>query len=429
LRRYAAFLLFAAVLIAGAFVRLSRLPHEDPRWYTLSSLARELAAEKQTYDVVVASLGGGANAFGLISDEQKAFLRLVFSQGKYELLDREPQLTLRTLGQGLDALAERRKAAPVQEAKAPPEHRSEALGLPTGKPGLSGEPFLKDVGLGLKWGDRLDVQKAARAADSQRLADVLEGVALGVLDVDGFDMARFPASFVDTLVAQGHQVRVLDQRLAANFGDLERKGRPVATPLWVATGRTLDDGEPLLLPVPHAQLVLQVRGPKVNADVTFYPSLDLAGDGSGGARFRADVTTDQRWTGGWIAHTYERAEAQRALGLMLQMRRGLDEKVRAKGLPLDGYFSLGVCTLAPAVVEQALSGRTTLWPLTHDPKYFDTDSELDVLVRALPVDGRDDKVPDNARLKGALPWRSFRDVPFPLLARQLRALRLLEDGS
>jgi hypothetical protein len=423
LRRYATFFLFASVLVAGAFIRLSRMPRGDPRWYTLSTLARELAGENQTYDLVIASLGGGANAFGLISDEHKAFLRLVFSQGRYELLDRQPQLTLKTLAQGLDVLASKR---PAPATKPLPEHRAEPLGLPTGKSGPTGEPYLKDIGLGMSWGDRLDKTKAARAADSQRLADVLEAVAVGTLDVEGFDMARFPASFVETLTAQGHHVQVVDQRLAANFGDLERNGRPVATPLWVATGRQLADGEPLLLPVPHAQLVLLVRGPKVNADVTFYPSLDIAGDGSGGARFRADLTTDQAWTGGWIAHTYEKDQAVRALELMLTMRRALDDKVQQKALPLDGYFALGVCTLAPAVVEQALFDKTTLWPLTHDAKYFDSDSELDRLVRALPSDGRDDKAPDDARLSGSVPWRTLREVPFPLLAKQLEALKLLE---
>src|SRR5258708_6917497 len=55
LRRYTAFVLFAVVLTVGGFLRLSRLPHEDPRWYTLSSLARELARERQTYDAVIAS--------------------------------------------------------------------------------------------------------------------------------------------------------------------------------------------------------------------------------------------------------------------------------------------------------------------------------------------------------------------------------------
>jgi hypothetical protein len=168
-----------------------------------------------------------------------------------------------------------------------------------------------------------------------------------------------------------------------------------------------------------------VRGPKVNADVTFYPSLDLAGDGSGGARFRADVTADQSWCGGQVAHAYVREQAVRALELMLVMRRELYAKVQAKALPLDGYFTLGVCTLAPAVVEQAIGGETTLWPLTHDPSLFDGEGELDRLVRALPHDGRDETVPSDERLRGSLPWRSSKELPYKFLARELESLKLL----
>lgn len=420
MRRFAAFAVIAIVLIAGALIRIGRLAEQ--RWYTLGSLAEELAGEKQTYDLVVNALGGGADAFGLISDEHKAFLRTVFSKGDYALLDEQPQVTLPTLARGLELLAAKRPYAPSAALPAP---RTEPLGLPTGKPPLTGEPFLKDLGLELLWGDRLDPKKAALGPDSQRLADVLDGVALGWLTVEGFDMARFPASFVETLTAQGHEVTVIDQRLAANFGDLERRGRSVATPLWVATGKKGTDGQPLLLPVPHAQLVLQVRGPKVNAVVTFYPSLDLEGAGGGGARFRADVTKDQPWTGGWVALTYEKEKAVRALELMLLLRRALRQKIDAHALPLDGYFALGVCTMAPAVVEQAVTGKTTLWPLTHDPALFGGDGELDALVRALPVDGRSVTEPDDARLRGAVPWKTAQDVPFRFLAKQLSELGLL----
>lgn len=425
MRRYAAFALFAGVLIAGLLIRLSRAPALgiDPRWYTLGSLARELAQEKQSYDVVITALGGVSGAFGVITEEHKTFLRALFSRGEYEELDQQPQLTLPMLGQALKLLAGKR---PFAAPPPLPEPRTEALGLPTGRPGLTAEPYLQDLGLDFTWGDRLDPEKAARAADSQRLAEVLEGVALGYLSVEGFDLQRFPASFVETLTAQGHTVEVVDQRLAANFGDLERRGKPVATPLWVVTGKRVE-GQPLMLPVPHAQLVLRIKGPKVNADVTLYPSLDLAGDGSGGARFRADVTKDQAWTGGVIAHTYVAAQAVRALELMLLLRRELRAKVLEKQLPLDGYFELGVCTLAPAVVEQALGARTTLWPLTHDPKLFDGASELDALVRAMPSDGRDDAVPSDERLKASLPWRDPKDVPFKFLTRELQQLKLLES--
>ena len=184
-----------------------------------------------------------------------------------------------------------------------------------------------------------------------------------------------------------------------------------------------------MLPVPHAQLQLEVSGPKVNAFVTFYPALDLAGDGSGGARFRADVTADQGWTGGWVAHTYEKEQAVRALELMLLMRGELEAKVVTHALPLDGYFALGVCTMSPAVVEQALTGKTTVWPLTHDPKYFGGDGPLDVLVRALPHDGRDESVPSDDRLLGSVPWRTEKDVPFTFLVRELNALHLMPGSS
>ena len=84
-----------------------------------------------------------------------------------------------------------------------------------------------------------------------------------------------------------------------------------------------------------------------------------------------------------------------------------------------------LCTLAPAVVEQAVTGKTTLWPLTHDPSLFDGDGELDQLVRALPHDGRDGSVPTDERLRGSIPWRTADAVPFKFLARELGSLKLL----
>ncbi|MBX7099067.1 MAG: hypothetical protein K1X89_15255, partial [Myxococcaceae bacterium] len=379
----------------------------------------ELATEKQTFDVVLSRLGAGPGAFGLLSEPQKTLLASLFSLGDDAALDRQPQLTLAQLEAGLAELAARR--GPVQEPAEPRPVRTEPLGLPASGPALTGEPFLQDLGLGFLWGDRLEPRKAAHAADSSRLASVLDGLALGALVVElPADAGAGPAATLDALLdaleRSGHVLEVRDERLLANFGDLERTGRPVATPLWAATGLRDQEGD-VFLPVPHAQLVLEVRGPWVTGQVTFYPSLDLAGAGDGGARFRPDVTADQPWCGARVAHRYVGAEARRAVALMGLMRRELDAKVRARKLPLDGYFALGVCTLAPAVVEQALEGATTLWPLTHDPALFDGDGELDRLVRALPVDGRGGPVPQLARLKGAVPFERPETVPLPELAR------------
>ncbi|HUK65138.1 MAG TPA: hypothetical protein VLV15_17500, partial [Dongiaceae bacterium] len=223
-------------------------------------------------------------------------------------------------------------------------------------------------------------------------------------------------------------LQVVDERLFANFGDLIRRGRPVATPLWVATQHTLD-GEMVYLPVPHAQLSVLARGPDFEAYVTFYPSLDLAGTGDGGTRFRADVTGDQSWCGHRVAHVYSGAQAREALRWMGLLRLEWDAKVYDQKLPLDGYFALGVCTLAPAVVERALTGTTTLWPLTHDPKYFQSQSEIDLLVAQLPSDTHDGRAPEEARLTGALPFTRQDEVTLVGLRETLHKLHWLEPRS
>jgi hypothetical protein len=416
-------LVIFALLAVGALVRIDRLSKQgakrDERFLTLGQLARDLATEKQTFEVVLGKLGAGPNSFGLIGEGELAVMRKLFELGDYEGLDAQPQLTLDDLGGALGLLASHR--GPVSFAPlAVPVH--EPLGLPTGKPVPAGEPFLIELGLELKWGDRLDPEKASRGLDSARLAQVLEGLALGTLVLEGG--AATPAELLTRLVKEGHTAVVVDQRLAANFGDLERRGKAIATPLWVGTGRKTATGEELRLPVPHAQLLLQVRGPTVNADVTLYPALDLTGDGGGGLRFRADLTKDQPWCGGRIAHRYENADALKAVEWMTVLRRGWEAKVRGKSLPLDGYFALGVCTLAPAVIEQALTGKTTLWPLTHDPALFDSDDALDRLVRALPHDGRGAAAADDARLSASIPWARVEEVPFEHLRAQLAELKL-----
>lgn len=387
----------------------------DPRFITLGDLAQDLSKDPKTFDALVDKLGTNV---AFVDDTKKSLLRKLFAASDYEGLDKQPELTLDSLRIGLDFLAESRKSSAKFPARTT-DVAMESLGIPTGKSAPDGEPFLSDVGLGLKHGDHVSAEKRSRFGDSERLAVVLEGLALGTLVVD--ELAT-PKAFVESLVTSGHTITVVDQRLAANFGDLEKDGTSVATPLWVSTGRTMKDGSVLALPVPHAQLLLSVRGPVVNADVTLYPALDLAGDGSGGARFRADLTSDQPWCGFVEAHRYQGEKAIEAVRLMGELRRVVDDRVRVKHLPLDGYFALGVCTLAPALVELALTNESTLWPLTHDPAVWDGDTEIDALAKKLPHDGRDAPVPTDARLKASVPWRALADVPFAHTRAQLQEL-------
>ena len=65
-----------AVLAVGALVRIDRLTklsaRRDERFLTLGQLARDLATEKQTFEVVLAKLGAGPNSFILAAPTPEA---------------------------------------------------------------------------------------------------------------------------------------------------------------------------------------------------------------------------------------------------------------------------------------------------------------------------------------------------------------------
>ncbi|MFT3841294.1 MAG: hypothetical protein QM723_30160 [Myxococcaceae bacterium] len=410
------------VLLIGGAVRILRYQHPkaDPRWYTLGSLAREFATEKQSFDEVIDKLGGDF----VLPESAKTAMRQAFKLADWEALDQQPQLDLKTLGMGLEQLAARR----ALKLPTPPQRHTEVLGTPQPK-ALTGEPYQQQLPFELLYGDTLDVAKAKHAGESEWLAAKLEAVAMGATLTDGDDAGAVGASNVeqlyDLLAAKGIVLEVSDERLFANFGDLIRRGKPVATPLWVATQHALD-GNMVYLPVPHAQLEIHAAGPGFEAFVTFYPSLDLAGTGDGGVKFRADVTSDQSWCGHRVAHVYPGAQAREALRWMGLLRLEWDAKVFDNKLPLDGYYALGVCTLAPAVVERALTGTTTLWPLTHDPKYFQGSGPIDQLVAQLPSDTHSGKPPEEARLVGSLPFSREDEVTLVGLRQTVKKLHWLE---
>ena len=115
---------------------------------------------------------------------------------------------------------------------------------------------------------------------------------------------------MNALTKAGHDLEVRDSRYFANFGDLIYHGRDVLTPFWIDTGIPVPGTDrPLLVPVSHSQHEFVVRGPVVNADLSFYFGID------GEAVFRPSVTRDQAWVMGKVAHRYRGAEALEVMRL------------------------------------------------------------------------------------------------------------------
>ena len=171
-------------------------------------------------------------------------------------------------------------------------------------------------------------------------------------------------------------------------------------PFWV-NSQILIPGtnRPLLVPVSHAEYEWFIRGPKVNAEVSFYFGID------GKAEFRTMDQLDQPWVMNRHAHEYRDAEAREVTRLAGAMVRTYMHLHRAHpAIPFGGYYAFGVCQDVVAAIELKLTGRTTLFPNTADSRFFTdpADREINTLIDRIPKD-RDGKAPSPERIFGSLP--------------------------
>ncbi len=279
-------------------------------------------------------------------------------------------------------------------------------------------------------------QLATEHAESQRLADTLNRLSANALrgakpftaTVNGAS-ASTPQDLIAALAASGHQISVIDARYFANFGHLHYKDQDVMMPFWIntsfavpGTGGLLGWGaRPLLVPVSHAEYEWQIRGPKINADVSYYFGVD------GKSEWRTMDTLDQSWVLKRAAHTYTGAQAlevTRLTGLLTIAY--MHQHQQRPDLPFGGYYALGVCQDGVAMIEEHMTGKATLFPITADAALFDDphDAEVNTLVAATPKDRGGDP-PEPERIFGSLPaepgaGNNFVAVTIPGLADDLK---------
>ncbi len=295
-------------------------------------------------------------------------------------------------------------------------------------PGFVTAEYVSTLGDGVDRGDGPNAERAGRHAASAELASALNRLSLngeaGVLPFKarvlpftarGADArkatgaldATTPEGLMEALVRSGHTVEVVDSRYFANFGHLHYKGQDVMMPFWVnaqievpGTKRGwFGRARPLLVPVSHAEYEWFVRGPEVNAEVSFYFGID------GKAEWRTMDQLDQAWVMNRHAHSYTGAEAMEVTRLSGAMVRTYLHLHQAHPeMPFGGYYAFGVCQDVVAAIELKLTGKTTLFPNTADANFFTNaaDREINGLIRGIPKD-RDGKPPEVERVFGSLP--------------------------
>jgi len=415
----------------------------------LSAVMQRISAQPDYAQRVQSLLGGQGNKGFLTAGLMQDLRKLILGR-EWQRVDHFPSLTIGALNQSVK-VAERAAGNPASSAREyAPDVGPYALGrnltvdfnVRATKPTYDEDPdtAVKKLPYDLIMGDGPNPQLAPYHAESIRLAQVLNRLAQnpsdtgrGTLRVTVGKNAAIVTSdqLLQALSQEGESVTVDDARYFANFAHLHDRGQDVLAPFWIDTQIVVPEetvsGETasgqtrsLIVPVSHSEYELHIRGSKLNADVSFYFGID------GKAEFRTMDSQDQLWVMGGKAHTYTGEQAQTAIRMLSAALRVYQmAHVAHPDLAFGGYYTLGVCQDASAAVEQHMEGKTTLFPLTHDPAMFPAaatqaaaDREFLKEFERLPTD-RGNAAPEVSRVLGALPTADVDSIPIPELRADL----------
>jgi hypothetical protein len=434
-----------------------------PNTILLSGMMRELSATPGFTDALLAHLDqGGKKGPALMTQRLVKRLRELILGKDWRGIDRFPGWTMQEVNPAVGVISRietKNPGTPTGTPSGTPNEplpssadkgqiteyldlgsysleRAETVNLdqPSTLPGLSNETLVTEMGAGVVRGDVANPKLAPMHPDNQRLADVLNRLGLNALDgaatvtaeVEG-KTATTPQELMQALMATGHSVVIYDSRYFANFGHFHYKGQDVMMPFYVNSQIAVPGtNRSLLVPVSHAEYEWQIRGPKVNADVSWYFGID------GKAEFRTMDTLDQAWVLGRHAHEYRDADAVEVTRLVGKMLIAyVHQHLKRPDLPFGGYYPLGVCQDGVAAIEKKMTGHDTLFPNTADGALFDDprDAEVNEMMLAIPKD-RNGAPPAPARIFGSLPVTDFQLITIPGLAADLETVHAAwQDGS
>jgi hypothetical protein len=433
-----------------------------PNTILLSRMMRELSATPGFTDSLLAQLDRqGKKGPALMTPKLIKRLRELILGSDWQGLDRFPGWTMQEVNPAVDVInkvvtkhPETPVGTPVGApteawpsgadkgviaeyldlgSYAPDKKETVSLDKPSTLPGLSNAELVTELGAGVVRGDVANPKLAPMHPDSQRLADVLnrlglnalEGVATVTAEVDG-KTATTPQELIQVVMATGHSVVIADGRYFANFGHFHYKGHDVMMPFFVDSQIGIPmTKRSLLVPVSHAEYEWTVRGPKVNADVSFYFGID------GKAEFRTMDTLDQAWVLGRHAHEYRDADAVEVTRLVGKMLIAyVHQHLKRPDLPFGGYYPLGVCQDGVAAIERKMTGHDTLFPNTTEAALWDDprDAEINAMMIAIPKD-RNGSPPAPARIFGSLPVTDFKLITIPGMTADLDAVYAAWQGG
>lgn len=177
--------------------------------------------------------------------------------------------------------------------------------------------------------------------------------------------------FAGALEKAGYDVSVRFDSRVANFAALKTavpgtnppQFVDVAAPLMVKTGIKDASGKEAVVPAAHSEMMVSIKsgpnsqGPKLDASTRFYQGV------SGTGFFPAEVHADSEWLGRASSPTIGGKDALKALSIAGAFTDVVEDAAKRLDLYADGYGITGVCNDSVAVVQQAVTGNATQYPL------------------------------------------------------------------
>ncbi|MCA2978499.1 MAG: hypothetical protein INH37_09470 [Myxococcaceae bacterium] len=238
---------------------------------------------------------------------------------------------------------------------------------------------LKEVAPGLFTGDVPSTASDAEVKQNRVMAEVFQRLSRNPTAAPG---ERFEVTldgkthttmegFLEGLRQAGYDVSVRFDSRIANFAALKAAvpgTQPpqlvdVPAPLMVKTGITDALGREAVVPASHSEMMVFVkagpaaRGPALDVTARYYQGT------SGTGFFPANVHAEPEWLGRASSPVLKGPEAQRAIALAGAFTDVVEDTAKRLNLYADGYGITGVCNDSVAVVQQAVTGRATQYPL------------------------------------------------------------------
>lgn len=444
LRRHSRFARLLVPVLGLGLLCAVAAPKGDVGPVLFSQVMQRVSAQPEFRERVLQGIREIPRFGEILSPDMVQRLRVLILGKEWQRVDHFPAMTVAALNRSVDAASSMAGKASKPLAPADlldtaeyPLGKAETIDLdhPATTPSYADDPDTaqKQIGFNLTMGDGPDPKLAPMHAASRQLAAVLNRLAMNratapdaiaVLDGQRFSDGE---SLMRELDRSHHKVEITDDVYFANFGHLHDGGREVMMPFWIDTQIAVPASRrSLLLPVSHAEYELHIRGPKWNADVSFYYGID------GKAEFRTMDSLNQSWvmhrTLVGYGEPQDTTHVVRLLSSAVRVYYGV--RLANPELPFGGYYRLGVCQDVGAALELILQGRTFLFPITHDRAFFPRnassdprDQEFLTAFDTIPSD-RGSEMPPVYRVLGAVPTTEYNDILIPGLGSDLHRVEL-----